>query len=75
MANHPSRGLAAEARRRVSRVFRTGSGDLGWGFRVTNPGESGASRIIDSGSYQQAIEHRRQALAEMIDTLRAQSST
>jgi hypothetical protein len=68
MANHPSRALAAEARRRVSRVFKTGSTD--WGFRVTHPAHDGKDRICDIGSYQQAVEARQEALRTMLEALR-----
>jgi hypothetical protein len=80
MTNHPNRSTAAESRRRVSRVFATGAGGHNaakrtYGFRITHPADGGKDRICEIGSYEDAVAARREALAEMIEALRALSST
>ena len=74
MSNHPSRTVAAEARLRVSAVFRTGSHETTYGFRVTHPADGGMDRICCIGTRAEASEARREAVREMISALRAAQS-
>ena len=63
--------LAAEAGRRVSRLFKAERHDLSWSFWITHPNEGGTRRLCVAGPYWQAVDARRIAMRDIQLALRA----